>query len=254
MKAVILCGGKGLRMKEVTDDIPKPLAYIGDKPILWHIMKMYSSFGINDFILLLGYKGEKIKEYFMDYRWKNNSFTLNTNDGQYDLIDAPENWNITFVDTGINTMTGGRIKKAEPFIKDESFMLTYGDGVADINLDVLLSFHKDMGKLATVTGIPKKSRYGILNVENHIATSFEEKSTVEGIINGGFFILDKKVFDYIENDENCIFEQTPLKQLTEIKQLAVYQHNGFWMAIDTYKELSDINDNWNQGNAPWKIW
>lgn len=254
MKVVILCGGKGTRMVEPTYDNPKPLSMIGGKPILWHIMKIYSYYGYNDFILLLGYKGEKIKEYFMEYNWKNCDFVLDIHDGNFKLLAEPENWKITFLDTGIDTMTGGRIKKVEKYIGEETFMLTYGDGLSDVNINELLAFHKLKNKILTLTGITRKSQYGILSVENDIATSFHEKSQIEGIINGGFFILNKDVFNYLSNTDECIFEQDPLINLVKDKQLAVFPHNGFWTAIDTFKDLIEANKAWESDEKLWRIW
>lgn len=251
MKVVILCGGKGTRMSEVTSDNPKPLAMVGNKPIVWHIMKIYQQYGFNEFILLLGYKGEKIKEYFMDYDWKNNSFKINADTGETELLGKKENWKITFLDTGLETMTGGRIKQAEKYIGNESFMLTYGDGLSDVNIQDLIKFHQEKAKIATVTGIPLKSQFGTLAVKDGVAESFEEKTKTEGIINGGFFVLEPEVFQYIDNDPSCVFEQAPLKNLAKDNQLAVYEHDGFWRAIDTYKNLLEMNEHWENGKDLW---
>lgn len=251
MKVVILCGGKGTRMNEITNELPKPLTLIGDKPILWHIMKIYQSYGFNEFILLLGYKGEKIKEYFMDYEWKNNSFTLDSSTGEIKILGQTEKWKITFVDTGLNTMTGSRIKRAQDFIGDESFLLTYGDGLSDVNLHELVKFHHTNGTIATVTGIKKKSQFGTLTVNEGLAESFEEKTQTDGIINGGYFVLNPEVFSYLKDDTHCIFEEEPLKKLALDRQLSVYLHNGFWTAIDTYKNVLDINQMWEQGDIQW---
>jgi glucose-1-phosphate cytidylyltransferase len=251
MKVVILCGGKGTRMNEITNELPKPLAMIGDKPILWHIMKTYQNYGFNEFVLLLGYKGDKIKEYFMDYEWKNNSFTMDSSTGGIKILGPTEKWKITFVDTGFNTMTGGRIKKAQKYIGDESFLLTYGDGLSDVNLHELLQFHKAKGTFATVIGIKKKSQFGTLTVNQGIAESFKEKTQTDGIINGGYFVLSPEVFNYLKDDDECIFEEEPLKKLTQDRQLSVYLHDGFWTAIDTYKNVLDINEMWEQGNIVW---
>lgn len=254
MKAVILAGGKGMRMSELTKDTPKPLCMVGEKPIIWHIMKIYSYYGINDFILLLGYKGEKIKEYFIDYVWKNSSFTLDMKNGDINIDSEPEPWKISFIDTGLETMTGGRLKRAQKYIGNETFMLTYGDGLADIDIEKLLEFHKKQGKIATVTGIYKRSQYGILTVENGIAKSFEEKKNTEGIINGGFFIFEPEIFEYLENDTTCILEQNPLKKLAKDDELAVYMHNGFWTAMDTLNDINNVNKIWNEGKGAWKTW
>ncbi|WP_053957057.1 sugar phosphate nucleotidyltransferase [Inediibacterium massiliense] len=253
MKVVILCGGKGLRMKG-EDDLPKPLQKVGDKPILWHIMKTYMYYGLDEFILLLGYEGEKIKEYFMNDYWKNNNFVLDRRENKIHIMEEYEKWKITFVDTGKETMTGGRIKQIESLIDDETFMLTYGDGLSDIHIKNLLDFHNKHKKIATLAGIQKNSSYGQLTVKNHIAKSFEEKPSTGEIINGGFFVLNKKIFEYISDEKNCIFEQEPLINLTKDGQLAVYPHKGFWIGIDTYKELVLVNEMCSQKKAPWEVW
>ena len=251
MKVVILCGGKGTRMRELTTEIPKPLVKVGDRPILWHIMKSYQQYGFNEFILLLGYKGEKIKEYFMDYEWKNHSFTMDASTGEIKVFGQPEKWKITFVDTGINAMTGSRIKQAKDIIGNESFMLTYGDGLSDINLPELIKFHRNKGTVATVTGIQRKSQFGTLTVNQGLAESFEEKTKTEGTINGGFFILKPEIFTYLTDDKDCIFEEEPMKKLTADGQLSVYPHEGYWTAIDTYKNVLELNKMWEQGKVPW---
>lgn len=253
MKVVILCGGKGTRMREITEDVPKPLAMIGNKPILWHIMKIYAHYGFDDFILLLGYKGDKIKEYFMNYAWKNYNFVLDRN-GIPQLLEEPERWKITFIDTGTDTMTGGRIQQARPYIGEETFLLTYGDGLANVDIRKLLEFHRQKGKIATVTGISKKSQYGTLVVENNLAVSFQEKSQIEGMINGGFFVFNKEIFDYLKDDPACILEQEPMINLAKDRQLAVYFHDGFWTAMDTYKDIQSANEIWKNGNCLWKVW
>ena len=256
MKVVILCGGKGTRMRDVTEDLPKPLALIGGKPILWHIMKIYRHYGFNDFVFLLGYKGEKIKEYFLGYPWKsyNFIFDMDSPEGRLQMLQKPENWKITFIDTGIETNTGARIKRAQKYIGDEPFMLTYGDGLADIDLHALLDFHKVKGKIGTVTGINKKSQYGTLIVEKDIAQSFKEKQQTEGIINGGFFVFNKELFNYLTEEENCILEQEPMQKLVFDQQLAVYAHHGLWIAMDTYKDLKEANEILYQGKNSWEVW
>lgn len=251
MKVVILCGGKGTRMSELTTEIPKPLVQVGDKPILWHIMKIYQQYGFNEFVLLLGYKGEMIKEYFMNYEWRNNSFTIDSRTGKIKIFGEREKWKITFVDTGINTMTGSRIKQAEDIIGNESFMLTYGDGLSDINLSELIQFHHKKGTIATVTGIQKKSQFGTMTVNQGIAESFEEKTKTEGMINGGFFIMKPEIFNYLTHHTNCVFEEEPMKKLTADGQLSVYQHDGYWTAIDTYKNVLEVNKMLEQGKVPW---
>lgn len=255
MKVVILSGGKGTRMRELTEANPKPLSDIGGKPILWHIMKIYSHYGFNEFVLLLGYKGEKIKEYFMDYNWKANSFSLDIAKGKIEIFRKTEEWKIDFIDTGLETMTGARIKRAKDYIGNEPFMVTYGDGLADIDINKLLEYHKNKGKIATVTGIYKKSQYGILSVNNDgIAESFEEKKSTKEIINGGFFVFEPEFFNYLGDDTTCILEQAPLKNLAKDNQLAVYIHEGFWTAMDTYNDVTNVNKLWNEGKGEWKVW
>ncbi|HAN10439.1 MAG TPA: glucose-1-phosphate cytidylyltransferase [Clostridiales bacterium] len=243
MQVVILCGGKGTRLK-TSEEVPKPLALVNGKPLIWHIMSIYSKFGFNEFILPLGYKGDKIKEYFMHYDWMNHDFIKIGSENRIELLEKPEKWNITFVNTGLETMTGGRIKKIEKYIKGDTFMLTYGDGLADVDVDSLINFHKNKGKIATVTGVERKTQYGVLSVKEGIAESFNEKTSLDGLINGGFFVLDKKVFDYLDGDDGCIWENEPLSHLANDGELAVYEHKGIWMAVDTYKDLLDINQKW----------
>lgn len=254
MKVAILAGGKGIRMSQLTVNTPKPLCEVGGMPILWHIMKIYNQYGLDDFMFLLGYKGEKIKEYFVDYSWKQSSFLLDMESSKIDIYSKPEPWKISFIDTGVETMTGGRIKKAEKYIGNETFMLTYGDGLADINISELLEFHKKQGKIATVTGIYKRSQYGILTVDNGLAKSFEEKKNTEEIINGGFFVFEPEIFNYLDDDSGCVLEQNPLKKLVEDNELSVYIHDGFWTAMDTLNDINNVNKLWNEGKAVWKTW
>ena len=234
--------------------MPKPLALVGGKPILWHVMKIYSHYGFNDFILLLGYRGDKIKEFFIDYDWKNRDFILDNIEGTIKFFSKKENWRILFLDTGEETMTGGRISRAEDYIDGDTFMLTYADGLADINLPELINYHEEKGTIATVTGVRKNNQYGVLEVENGIVTNFTEKPRSNDIINGGFFVLKKKVFDYLSKDSSCVFEKEPLMRLAADRQLSVYQHDGFWTAIDTLKDLLEVNEMWNQNKALWKVW
>lgn len=235
-----------MRMREVTEHVPKPLAAVGGKPILWHIMQIYSNYGFDDFVLPLGYMGEKIKEYFMNYDWKQNDFILDFSgkENRISLLKKPEKWRITFIDTGEDTMTGGRIKRIQPFIEEDTFLATYGDGLCDVDIFELIKYHQKMGTIATLTGIRKKSQYGILKTKDGLATSFGEKTEIEGIINGGFFVFNKEVFNYL-NDDQCILEKEPLARLASEGQLAVYQHNGFWQAVDTYKDIKDMEINWD---------
>ncbi len=234
-----------MRIREVTEHIPKPLAVVGGRPILWHIMKLYSKYGFDDFIIALGYKGDKIKEYFINYDWMQNDFVLDFsgNENKISFLKKPEKWRITFVDTGADTMTGGRIKRLEPYIDGDSFLVTYGDGLCDVNIGELLKYHQEMEAIGTLTGIPKKSQYGIVKTQNGFATSFGEKSEIEGLINGGFFVFDKAVFDYLSGDK-CILEKEPLSKLASEGRLAVYEHKGFWQAVDTSKDLLEMDMNW----------
>ncbi|MGG2937764.1 sugar phosphate nucleotidyltransferase [Bacillus pacificus] len=254
MKVVILCGGNGTRMSELTKEIPKPLVRIGEKPLIWYIMKLYKYHGFEDFILLLGYKGEKIKEYFVGYNWRNHSFHLDSSTGYMNYLDKPEKWNITFLDTGLDTMTGARLKKAQQLIGNETFMLTYGDGLSNINLKHLLKFHLDNGVIATVTGIYPDSPYGTLLVKDGIAESFDEKNKTEDIINGGYFVLNPQVFQYLSDKSDCIFERDPLMNLAQNRELAVFHHQGFWRAVDTFKDVVEVNEMWKKGNHLWEVW
>ncbi|MBJ8030633.1 sugar phosphate nucleotidyltransferase [Bacillus cereus group sp. N21] len=244
MKVIILCGGKGLRMQGILKDIPKPLVQVQGKPLIWHIMNWYSKFGHHEFVLPLGYGGEKIKEYFMDYIWKEHDFNLDLKNNHYQLLEEPKQWNIKFIDTGIETMTGTRLKKLEKHIQDEVFLLTYGDGLAKIDINELIKFHKDKGKIATLTGIKKSSQYGLLQIENGIAVDFKEKPLLNAVINGGFFVFNKGIFDYL-NDNDCMLEEEPLLNLIKNKELAVYEHNDYWISVDTPKDLKDANESWN---------
>lgn len=242
MDVVILCGGKGLRMSAITSTVPKPLVVVKDKPIIWHIMNRYSAFGHNHFILPLGYKGKAIKEYFNEFNLMNSNYELNLQNEEIKYVDkSEENWNITFVETGENTMTGARVKKIEKYIKTDEFLLTYGDGIADVNIDELIQFHHKKGKMVTVTGIDYNSDYGILTVEDGIATKFEEKPKLDLIINGGFFVCNKQVLSLLSEKDDCVLENTLLTELAENKELAVYKHNGSWIGIDTYKDIEKAN-------------
>lgn len=253
MKVVILCGGKGTRLREETIFKPKPLVEIGGQPILWHIMKIYSHFGFKDFILCLGYKDHMIKEYFLNYDKYNYDFTLKLNKVEIEFHNKnTENWNITFANTGDETNTGGRIKRIEKYIEEDTFLATYGDGVADINLKELIDFHISKNQIATLTGFHPTSKYGILDINKEgTVTYFQEKPVMKDIVSGGFFVFNKKMFDYL--DENCILEREPLENLVKDKQLSVYQHNGFWGSMDTYKDVEFLREIWEK-EKKWKIW
>jgi len=254
-KVVILAGGFGTRLKEETGIIPKPLVTIGGKPILWHIMKIYSKYGFNDFIIAGGYKVEEIKTYFINFILMNNDFKIDLKDNKIGLIsNKKELFSVTIMDTGLNTLTGGRIKRLRGLIGNNRFMVTYGDGVADININQLMEFHKAQGKIATVTGVRPSSRFGELNIKENLVTSFEEKPQVsESYINGGFFVFEPSIFDYLEGDSISL-ERAPLEKLSREGNLAIYKHDGFWRCMDTYKDMEELENLWNNNQAKWKIW
>jgi len=253
MKVVILAGGFGTRLSEYTESIPKPMVSIGGKPILWHIMNTYARFGHKDFYIALGYKAELIKEYFLNYRTLNSDFTVDLSNGnlvahQQDLVD----WQVTLVDTGLDSMTGGRVKRLKDFIGDEPFLLTYGDGVADIDIDALVRFHRSHGKMATVSAVHPGARFGELEIQNHVVTSFKEKpQTSQGWINGGYFVLEPAFFDLIKGDDT-ILEKEPLEQIAQMGELMSYQHEGFWQCMDTKRDRDALEELWQSDQAPWK--
>lgn len=256
-KVVILCGGLGIRFREETEFRPKPMVEIGGKPILWHIMKIYAYYGFKDFILCLGYKGKMIKEYFHNYRVLNNDFTIklnNNRDIQFHTNQVEEDWHITLADTGLHTLKGSRIKKIEKFIDSDLFMLTYGDGVADINLRSLLDFHKNHERIGTITGVRPPSRFGELVVKKDRVVSFTEKPQVcGGLINGGFFVFNREIFNYLSGERNCDFEFGPLEQLAKDGELMVYEHKTQWECMDTYRDMEHLNKLWENGKAFWKV-
>ncbi len=257
MKAVILAGGLGTRISEETHLRPKPMIEIGGKPILWHIMKIYSSYGINHFVICLGYKGYLVKEYFANYRWHTSDMTLNLSDNSVEIHNSfSEDWKITLVDTGEQSMTGGRIKRIYDYVKDdENFCLTYGDGVSNVNIAKLIEFHKSHKKLATLTATQPPGRFGALHIDGQDSiTEFQEKPDGDGsFINGGFFVLSPKVIKYIEDDKT-LWEQEPLKNLAKDNQLMAYKHTGFWQPMDTLRDKTHLEDLWQSGKAPWKVW
>ena len=258
-KVVILCGGKGTRIREETEFRPKPMVEIGHKPILWHIMKIYGAYGFNDFVLCLGYKGEMIKEYFLNYEIMNSDFTieLGSNRKHIQVHDShvKDTWNVTLADTGTSSMTGARLKQIEPYIETDNFMMTYGDGVANIDLDKLLEFHVSHKKIATITGVRPPSRFGELVTQGSTVTEFSEKPQIrEGYINGGFFVLNRKVFNYLSEDEGCIFEREPLEKLANDDQLRVFFHNDYWHCMDTLRDLDILEKEWHKENPSWKVW
>lgn len=256
MKVLILAGGMGTRLGEETAFIPKPMVEIGGYPILWHIMKIYSYYGFNDFIVLTGYKGHVIKEYFLNYynRYSDMTIDISKNDVHVNKIRS-EPWTITMLYTGLNTLTAGRIKRAKKYIGDESFMLTYGDGVADIDIKELEEFHKKSGKLVTLTAVQPEGRFGALNIQaDGTITQFQEKPS-DAWINGGFFICENKALDYIDDDaDNMMWEHTPLQNLARDGQLQAYRHYGFWHPMDMLKDKNELNELWASGKAPWKTW
>lgn len=243
-------------MEKETDYRPKPMVEIGNKPILWHIMNIYSQFGLNDFILCLGYKGDVIRNYFLNYGALNADFTINTKTKKVRIheTDLPD-WNITLADTGENAMTGSRIKRVEKYLDGDEFMVTYGDAVANIDVGRLLAFHKKQKRIATMTGVfpVYKSRFGELSAQSHTVLKFIEKPVnCAALASGGFFVLNKKVFDYLTEDDGCVFEKDALEALVREKQLSLYRHDGFWYCMDTPRDLLFLNKLWNEGKAPWQ--
>ena len=255
MKAVILAGGLGTRLSEETGTRPKPMVEIGGQPILWHILKILSTYGIRDFIICLGYKGYIIKEYILNYRLHSSDVSVHTRDGRVEFhASEAEDWAVTLVETGGSTMTGGRLRRVRKFLGDDDFLMTYGDGVADIDIDALLSFHRSHGRLATLTGVLPPGRFGALELDEHTVRSFREKPAGDGArINGGFFVLSPRVIDYIDGDA-VIWEREPLERLAHEGQLSAYFHSGFWQPMDTLRDKTHLEELWSEGKAPWKIW
>ncbi len=258
MKVVILAGGYGTRISEESQFKPKPMIEIGGKPMLWHIMKEYSAYGFNEFIICAGYMQHVIKEWFADYYLHNSDITFDFASGNKMTIhnNVSEPWKVTIVDTGLNTMTGGRIKRIKRYIGNNEFLLTYGDGLTDLNIQQLVEFHKSHGRLATLTAVHIEQRFGVLDIDKQHMTvnAFREKSQSDGSrINAGYMVLQPEVFDYIE-DDNTIFEQAPLRTLAAQGQLKAYKHNGFWQCMDTKRELEKLEEMWAGGSAPWKVW
>jgi len=257
MKVLILAGGFGTRLSEETDIKPKPMVEVGGKPILWHIMKTYSHYGVNEFVILLGYKGYFIKEYFANYFLHQSDVTIDMSNGDMEVHNnSSEPWKVTLLDTGLNAMTGARIKKAKEHIGNESFMLTYGDGVADIDIQETLAFHQQHGKLMTMTSAQPEGRFGALNInENDQVTTFEEKPKGDGSwINAGYFVCQPEVLDYIDNGDDVVFEQEPLKNLAKDGEIFTYKHHAFWKPMDSLKDKNDLNELWDKNKAPWKVW
>ncbi len=253
MKVILLAGGFGTRLSEYAESIPKPMVPIGGKPILWHIMKSYAYFGHRDFYVALGYKAEVIKEYFLHYRTMNADFTVSLGDGTVTTHQLNEvDWNVTLVDTGLHSMTGGRVKRMSSYIGNETCLLTYGDGLSDIDLDQLITFHKSHGKMVTVTAVHPGARFGELEMKGEQVTSFQEKpQTRQGWINGGYFVIEPEFFDLIQDDKT-ILERGPLERVAQSGELMAFQHQGFWHCMDTKRDLDNLEEFWNSGKAPWK--
>ena len=257
MKVVILAGGLGTRISEESHLRPKPMIEIGGRPILWHIMKMYLSHGMNEFIICAGYKQHVIKEFFADYFLHCSDITFDFSDGGKMKIhnNVSEPWKVTVVDTGLETMTGGRIKRIKKYVGNEPFLLTYGDGVADLNIKELIKFHKKCGKYATLTAVRPDGRFGMLDLEGDLIASFREKNIEDvGWVNGGFMVLEPNVFDYIKGGDEAVFEKGPLQKLSADGQLAAYKHHGFWQCMDTLRDKERLEELWKSGKAPWKLW
>ncbi|MGA2220802.1 MAG: glucose-1-phosphate cytidylyltransferase [Verrucomicrobiia bacterium] len=257
MKVVLLCGGLGTRLREETEFRPKPMVDIGGRPMLWHIMKFYAHYGFKEFVLCLGYKGHQIKEYFLNYEAMNNDFTIclgRQHRVTYHGAHTEQDFSVTLVETGQDTMTGGRVKRTEPYVDGDVLMVTYGDGVADLDVRALLDFHKAHGKLATVTTVRPVSRFGILEVdEGGNVVEFAEKPQLDGWASAGFFVFNRRIYDYLSGD-SCILEREPLERLAREGQLMAYRHDGFFFAMDTHREYQFLNELWARGEAPWKVW
>ncbi len=257
MQVAILCGGAGTRLREETEFRPKPLVEVGGRPILWHIMKLYAHHGFRDFVLCLGYRGSMIKEYFLNYEAMNNDFTIclgRESRLKYHENHEEQNFHITLADTGLETMTGGRLRRAGKYLSDDCFMVTYGDGVSDLDIRRLVEFHKSHGRLATVTTFRPVSRFGILDIDSgDQVRNFIEKPKSDAWASGGFFVFQREVLDYLDDDQ-CILEHEPLARLAAERQLIAYRHDGFFYAMDTFREYQILNDLWKGGRAPWKVW
>jgi glucose-1-phosphate cytidylyltransferase len=258
MKIAILSGGFGTRIRDVSEDIPKPMITIGNYPILWHIMKLYSHYGFNDFLLCLGYKSHVIKNYFLNYRNLKSDFLLDLERNQVESLGNPdfEKWKITFAETGLNSNTGARVYRVKKYLESEEyFALTYGDGIANLDIHELVKFHKSHGRLMTVTGVRPPGRFGELEIDNDRVVGFNEKPQASGgWISGGFFICSSKIFKYLNSNEDLIFEREPIEKITRDGELMVFKHDGFWHPMDTSREYQLLNELWNSGEAPWKVW
>ena len=257
MKVVVLCGGAGTRLREETEFRPKPMVEIGGRPILWHIMKTYAHYGFNDFVLCLGYKGSVIKDYFLNYEAMNNDFTIclgQKSQIQYHDLHTEQGFRVTLADTGAESMTGGRIARIRKYVDGETFLLTYGDGVSDVDLQRLVEFHRSHGKIATVTTVAPISRFGMIELgDGSNVRTFNEKPKTDAWMSAGYFVLNRGVFDYLSGDE-CTFEREPMERLAADGQLMAYRHEGFFFAMDTFREYQYLNELWSRGAAPWRVW
>ncbi len=256
MKAVILAGGRGTRLREQTEFRPKPMVEVGGKPILWHIMKIYSHHGVTEFVIPIGYRGELIKDYFINYEARTNDFTVHLgskHEIEYHDSHLESDWRVTVVDTGLETPTGGRVRRIQRFVEGERFMVTYGDGLADVDVSGLLAEHEAHGRLATMTTVRPPTRFGVVDLgADDTVERFREKPRTDDYVNAGFFVFEPKVFDYLEDDS--VLEQTPLESLAKDDQLSAFRHEGFWQPMDTYREFTLLNELWERGDAPWKVW
>lgn len=257
MKLVILAGGYGSRLGNLTNFIPKPMVRVGGKPIIWHIMKTYAHYGINDFVICLGYKGDIIKDYFLHYESQNSDFTVDLGDNSVTFHDnhCEEKWKVTMVDTGLNTLKGGRLKRVEKFLDDDINLLTYGDGVANIDISDLIDFHKKNGKMVTISGVHPPARFGELFTDGALLTAFEEKAQAsQGLINGGYMVFNQELFDHLTVDETCDLEAGALEMLTSEGNVAVYKHSGLWACMDHERDLNHLENLWRNNKAFWKVW
>ena len=257
MKLVILAGGYGSRLGEIASITPKPMIEIGGKPIIWHIMKIYSQFGINEFVICLGYKANVIKNYFLNYKTIKNDFTIDYSNDSLEFHNQhdEQNWKVTLVDTGIDTLKGGRLKKIEKYLDDDINLLTYGDGVSDIDIYKLIEFHKRNRQIVTISGVHPPARFGELKYEGNILTSFEEKSqTSQGMINGGFMVFNRELLNYLTEDDNCDLEYDVFEKLAKERKMGVYKHEGLWACMDNERDMNNLNMLWKKGNAFWKNW
>ena len=257
-KVVILCGGEGTRLKEETEFKPKPMVTIGGMPILWHILKGYSHYGFKDFVLCLGYKGDAIKQFFLSHEMMHNDLTIRLNDRKSDIVHHSgdeEDWTITFAETGLKALTGSRVKRIEKYIGTDEFLLTYGDGLSDVDIGKLLEFHRKQKTIGTLTGVHPHTRWGMMKQDKEgRLTSFTEKPVLYDYVNGGFYCFNKGVFDCLSEDESCVLETKPFERLVKDRQLSVYKHDGFWHSMDTYRDYLDLNKMWDEGKTPWKVW